>query len=416
VAHIGFLSLPYPGHLYPSTALGAHLKSRGHHVTFFTAADAEAFVTSLGFDCVVLARKQFPVGYTRQVTDELGKLRGRRGLKFTIQTGCKRIDATIADGSTAITDARVDALVLDQAEMAGSTLAEHLKVPYVHVANALMLNVEAGVPPFSMGWGVGGPLASLRNRAANLLLGRMARPLRDKLNVHRRAYGLRPFTEFMNERFGGRPQISQQPPGFDFPRKNLPANFHFVGPLHSQASRSRTAFPWEQLDTRPLIYASLGTIQNRLGWAYRAIAEGCAGLNAQLVLSLGGGLEQQQFANLPGDPIVVPFAPQLELLKRAAVCITHAGLNTALEALTNGVPMVAVPITNDQPGVAARVRWTRSGEVVPLKKLTASSVREAVSVVLTKPHYRDNARKLQAEIAGLKPLDRASEVVESVLS
>jgi UDP:flavonoid glycosyltransferase YjiC (YdhE family) len=114
---------------------------------------------------------------------------------------------------------------------------------------------------------------------------------------------------------------------------------------------------------------SLGTIQNRLGWAFRAIAEGCAGLNAQLVLSLGGGLEQDQFASLPRDPITVPFAPQLELLKRAAVCITHAGLNTALESLTNGVPMVAIPITNDQPGVAARVRWTRSGEVVPLKKL-----------------------------------------------
>jgi len=43
----------------------------------------------------------------------------------------------------------------------------------------------------------------------------------------------------------------------------------------------------------------------------------------------------------PGDPIVVPFAPQLELLKHAAVCITHAGLNTALECLTKGVPMVA---------------------------------------------------------------------------
>jgi hypothetical protein len=36
--------------------------------------------------------------------------------------------------------------------------------------------------------------------------------------------------------------------------------------------------------------------------------------------------------------------------------------------------------------------------------------------VLTTPHYRDNARKLQAEIAGLRPLERATEVVESVFS
>jgi len=416
VAHIGFLSLPYPGHLYPSTALGAHLKSRGHRVTFFVRADAAAFVSGLGFDHVVLAREQFPVGHTRQITEELGRLRGRRGLEFTIQTGCDAIDATVSEGPPAIADAGVDALVVDQAEMAGSTLAEHLKIPYVHVANALMLNVEPRVPPFTMGWGVGGPLLSLRNRAGNLLLRRLMRPIRDKLNVHRRALGLRPYDEFMNERFGSWPQISQQPPGFDFPRHELPANFHFVGPLHSPASRARTAFPWDRIDARPLIYASMGTIQNRLAWAFRAIAEGCAGLNAQLVLSLGGGLEQEQFASLPGDPIVVPFAPQLELLERAAVCITHAGLNTALESLANGVPMVAIPITNDQPAVAGRVHWTRSGEVLPLKMLNASSAREAVSAVLTKPHYRDNARKLQAEIAGLRPLERASEVVESVLS
>ncbi len=416
MAHIGFLSLPYPGHLYPSTALGAYLKSRGHHVTFFGIADAEAFLTSVGFNVVVLAREQFPVGYTRQVTEELGALRGRRGVKFTIQVGCRRIDATLAEGPAAMRDAALDALVLDQAETAGSTLAEHLRLPYVHLANALLLNMEADVPPFTMGWGPGGSFARLRNRTGNLLVRRLTRPIRDKVNVHRRAWGLRPYDEFMNERFGGRPQISQQPPGFDFPRKELPANFHFVGPLHSSASRGRTDFPWDRLDGRPLIYASLGTIQNRLGWAFRAIAEGCEGLDAQLVLSLGGGLEQARFANLPGDPIVVPFAPQLELLKHAAVCITHAGLNTALESLTNGVPMVAIPITNDQPGVAARVRWTGSGEVVPLKKLNAASVRQAVSNVLTKPRFRDHARKLQAGIAGLKPLERASEIVESVLS
>jgi UDP:flavonoid glycosyltransferase YjiC (YdhE family) len=83
--------------------------------------------------------------------------------------------------------------------------------------------------------------------------------------------------------------------------------------------------------------------------------------------------------------------------------------------LANGVPMVAIPITNDQPGVAARVRWTGSGEAVPLNKLTASSVRDAVSTVLTNPQYRHRAAKLQAEIAGLRPLDRASEIVESAL-
>src|SRR6266853_6737775 len=55
---------------------------------------------------------------------------------------------------------------------------------------------------------------------------------------------------------------------------------------------------------------------------------------------------------------------RLSLLKRAALCITHAGLNTSLESLAQGVPMVAIPVTNDQPGVAARIAYTKTGEFV----------------------------------------------------
>ena len=417
MAHIGFIGLCVPGHLYPASALGAHLKTRGHRVTFFPIADGVEFLTTAGLDCVTVGKDNFPLGYVRRVTEELGRLKGRRGLEYTLQALCNAIDAMVTDAPSAIQEAGVDALVLDQFEMSGSTLAEHLQLPYVHLANALMANTEASVPPFNVGWGIGGgPLALLRNRAANALTRRLMRPVRARINAQRRAWGLQPFGEFMNERFGSGPQICQQPPGFEFPRRELPANFHFVGPLHSLATRTDTAFPWDRLDGRPLIYASMGTLQNRLAWAFRAIAEGCATLNAQLVLSLGGALDPAEFAGFPGDPIVVPYAPQLPLLQRAAVCITHAGLNTVLESLTHGVPMMAIPVTNDQPGVAARVSWTGSGEVVPLKKLNAAMVRKTVSSLLTNSRYRDHAQKLQAEIGRLQPLQRASEIVESVVS
>src|SRR5580658_8714154 len=70
--------------------------------------------------------------------------------------------------------------------------------------------------------------------------------------------------------------------------------------------------------------------------------------------------------------------PQLELLKGAALCITHAGLNTALEALTQGVPMVALPIGYDQPGVAARIVYHGVGESLEIEKLTGEQLLEAM--------------------------------------
>jgi UDP:flavonoid glycosyltransferase YjiC (YdhE family) len=73
---------------------------------------------------------------------------------------------------------------------------------------------------------------------------------------------------------------------------------------------------------------------------------------------------------------------------------------------------MAIPVTNDQPGVAARIAWTGTDDVVPLKKLTALKLRAAVSNVYENSRYRENAKKLQAEIAGLNSLERACEVVE----
>ena len=74
--------------------------------------------------------------------------------------------------------------------------------------------------------------------------------------------------------------------------------------------------------------------------------------------------------------------------------------------------MVAIPITNDQPGVAARIRWSGTGEVVTPRRLTVARLREAIQRVRSTPAYRENALRLQREIAGLRSLDYASEVIE----
>ena len=116
----------------------------------------------------------------------------------------------------------------------------------------------------------------------------------------------------------------------------------------------------------------MGTLQNNLQGTFRTIMDACAPLDVQVVLSLGGSaLPESELGEIPKNVILVPYAPQLELMARAKLCITHAGLNTALDALTYGVPLLAIPITNDQPGVAARIEATGTGETLPLDQLDA---------------------------------------------
>ena len=207
------------------------------------------------------------------------------------------------------------------------------------------------------------------------------------------------------------------PAGFDFPQRHLPPQFHYAGPFLDAGTRRSVAFPWDRLDAgRPLVFVSMGTLQNGVERVFRTVAEACAAFPVQTVLSLGGNLAPEVFARLPGDPVVVRYAPQLELLRKAALTVFHGGLNTALESLCCGVPMVAIPVTMDQPGVGARIAWTGTGKTIPVAQLTAKRLGAAIGEVLANDRYRAQAKGLQRQIASIRGVEQAAELIEGSLA
>lgn len=91
-------------------------------------------------------------------------------------------------------------------------------------------------------------------------------------------------------------------------------------------------------------------------------------------------------------------------------------MNTTMECLKNGVPMVAIPIANDQPGVAARIAWAGAGEFVPLSGLSLSRLRAAIQQVLTQDSYKQNALRLQQAIQKAGGVSRAADIIEQAIS
>ena len=77
--------------------------------------------------------------------------------------------------------------------------------------------------------------------------------------------------------------------------------------------------------------------------------------------------------------------------------------------------MVAIPVGNDQPGVASRIAWTGTGEVVAFRKVTVPRLRAAVEKVLSNPSYRHAALRLQQMIREADGLNRAATVIETAL-
>ena len=395
------------------TALAHELMSRGHQVTWFHMRDLEARIRQerLNFSSVGLS--DHPPGSLPESLRQLGQLDGLAAVRFTIRAVARTTEMFCRDGPAAIREAGVDALLVDQMEPAGGTLAEHLRLPFATICNALAINRDFAIPPPFTPWSFrAGRLARLRNRAGYSIGDRVARPITDVIARYRKSWGL-PALGSPDDSFSRLAQICQMPRELDFPRSSLSANFHYVGPL--RAAAETTPFPWQLLDGRPLVYASLGTLQNRRPDVLRIIAEACQGLEVQLVISHGGGLSDEESRALPGSPIVVPYAPQRAVLGRAALTITHAGLNTVLDSLAAGVPLITVPITYEQPAIASRVLRSGAGKNIPLRKLQAAAMRELAREVLASDQYRAAARRMADCIASAGGVARAADLVERVI-
>ena len=414
MTHIGVISTPVSGHLNPMTALGRELKQRGHQVTFFQMPDVEEKVRKEGLDFWAIGESDHPLGSLPKSVAELGKRSGLEALRFTIKAIDKTTTMICRDAPNAIKNARVEILLVDQQEPAGASVAEHMNIPFVSVANALAINQEAQVPPFFTSWNYQKSwYGSLRNQIGYWGFEQIFKPINSALAEYRRQWNL-PVQSNLDDYSSKLAQISQQTSDFDFPRQNLPPCFHYTGPFRN-LSPNVVPFPYEKLTGQPLIYASLGTLQNRKQEIFHCIAAACKGLDAQLVLSLGGGGRLEDLPELPGSPLVVEYAPQLDLLTRATLTITHAGLNTVLESLSNGVPMVAIPITNDQPGVGARLSWTGAGEVLSLNSLNISNLKTAVQKVFKEESYRIKACQLQDSIRKAGGAPKAADIIEQVI-
>ena len=415
--HFGLLCPPGVGHINNFMALGYELQQRGHRVTLFGLPDVASYAKAAGLNFFPIGTARFPIGSTKRSQQKLGELNGILALFYTVDLFRQGTEVILQEVPQGCKQVGIEVLLIDQTLLEGSTIAEYLQLPFITICSALLLNPEPTVPPALTDWHYDPSwFGQLRNQIGTSLLELAGTPIKLLVNKYRRKWGLA-LLDTSNELnlWSKKAIISQQPPSFEFPRKNLPDYFHFTGPLASRVSRAEITFPWDKLTDKPLIYASLGTLQNKLLWVFSRIASACLGLDAQLVISLGGATEPKELGDLPGSPIVVKAVPQLSLLERANLCITHAGMNTTLESLSNGVPMVAIPITNDQPAVAARINWTKTGKVIPLNNCTVDTLAMAIKQVLSQPEYRQNALKFKAEINKVGGVTKAAEIIEAAI-
>ncbi len=411
MSSFGVLSFGGAGHMNPLISLSRQLTARGHRVTFFHGPEVADQVRRQGLEFVSI-ESATSASQTRQAKHQQRPTTGIAALRYRLNRVAGDMEMFLHEAPAVIRRTGIDALILDEIALAGPTIAEMLRLPYFVISTSVPHNFGWSAPRRirpSLSW-----IDRLQKNLLEISIVRMRGPVRRRLDKFRREAGLGPIRKIKRS-FPELAHITQLPRCLDFPRSGLPANFHYTGPFIDGAARLPVDFPWEQLDSRPMIYASLGTTLKGEAATFYCIAEACMGLNVQLVLSLGGRRDPEVFRELPGNPLVVRNAPQLELLKRAEVVITHAGPNTAFEALMQGKPMIAIPKAFDQPAIAARLEWHGVAEVLPLQELSARRIRMALLRVLHEDSYRRTARELQEKILAACGLERAADLIEDAL-
>jgi UDP:flavonoid glycosyltransferase YjiC (YdhE family) len=167
---------------------------------------------------------------------------------------------------------------------------------------------------------------------------------------------------------------------------------------------------------RPLVYATLGTFFGMNIDVLRAVLDGLAEEDLDVVMTVGSEQNPAGLDPVPANARVERFIPQAELLPRCAAVVHHGGSGTTLGSLAHGIPQVVIPqgadnfINGDLLSAAGVARSLLPADV------SATAVRDAVRAILGDPSYAASARRLAREMGALlSPSDVARMLRDRVL-
>jgi zeaxanthin glucosyltransferase len=408
VAHFAFIAPPLRGHYRPLSHLAAELMARGHKATFIHHPDAAVLVEAQGAGFEPIGRDASPVSAW---TEPMSRIRGVIGLGGVMNGMVRFTETFCREAPAVLRRIKADAIITDQLEAGGGLVAEHLGLPYASIADTLPINREPGIPPPYVGWRHDPSERGVkRNIGGWRVVDYLMHGVGDAVARNAKLLGLAPRRR-LEDCLSPLLQLSQMVPGIDFPRKELPATFHYTGPFRRACEDRILDLPE---DRRPLVFCSLGTLQGSRTGIFRKVAEACRRLGLRLLLSRGGASPGARHETLPGDPLVYDWVSTEAVLARADTVVCHAGINSVLEPLSYGLPMVLMPLAFEQSAIAARIEHAGAARVLSFRT-SARRLARTIAEVRAEPRYRQSALAIRDEMQRAGGVVRAGDLIERAL-
>ena len=384
------------GHINPTVGLVSELLRRGERVIYYAGEDSRQQFESLGATFRTYS-PFFEYQHSAAMAKDLGTA------AFMMIDHAERALTGLVE---AMEKDKPDYILYDSCCMFGKYLAQRLGIPGICLVTTI---VSSPVLLMSDPVLLGKVIIDVLTMSPRVLEAR--RRLIDLLS----AVGLKyrniihhAFDMFLNEGdlnivFLG--SASQPMP------KLLKSHFKLVGASIPEARDPPMEFPAGWGSTHPLVYVSLGTVNNLKHEFYRNCLEAFGDMPCKVIMSVGKHVDISSLGRLPANFLVRNRVPQLEVLKRAQVFVSHGGMNSINESTYFGVPLVMVPQQFEQAFNARRICRQGAGLMLKSSKLTPGTLRSAVQTILADARYKENADRLSRDIRGLGGHLRAADEV-----
>jgi UDP:flavonoid glycosyltransferase YjiC (YdhE family) len=425
-------------HLNRAFGLGAVLRGRGHRVTFVSACrGAEALVRDNGFDFRALATP-------RQFIRPLGGLRERRHLVSREAATARRILASTEFG-TLLAECRPDLLLIDY-EL-------HTQIIRAIAAGRRMMLLEYECSPRRTGmvpvpssnllptgspwnrllvagsWWAESCRRRLRFALSAVYYGghdrwSTIRRLAARHGIDLRQHATRRHWQFLA--YPALPTLYLSPWEFDFPNRIANREF-YVGPMLRASRREPGVDPEyapliQRLEAgrdagrRPLVYCAMGSILSDEDYFRRVIEAVGSHPEWDVIIATGRGTSGGGLGRTPEHVHVLGFVPQLDMLGRADLMLTHAGSGSVFECILQGVPMLCYSGgAKEENGNAARVAYHGLGLRGDPARDGPAVIAAHIERLLSDPGFRSRVTAFRERLRHYAETDRVAALLESAV-
>jgi MGT family glycosyltransferase len=414
-----FATSPSPGHVAPAAAVIAELTGSGHEVRWYTSDRfAEAAAESGARLCPM------PGALDWDPTDLNATFPGRADLKGLKQNMFDLTEIFVEPLrqhlpalKALLAHEPADVFVSHPAFYGGGWLHEMGGPPNATLGDTCLAYPSRDAAPFGMGLAPrSGPVGRLRNRVLDAVTPTVLAPVARAAREVRADLGL-PAVPIRGLEFGLSRYLHIQlcPPGFEYPRSDLPPYVHFVGaPVAPIPAGFDPPGWWPRLsESKPVVLVTQGTIATDPADLIAPCLEGLAGADL-FVVATTGGANPAALRTLPPNAVAERFVPYSALLPHVDVMISNGGFGSVQLAIAHGVPMVVAGDSEDKKEVTSHVAWSGVGVNLRTSRPSPKAVAEAVQRVLHEPKFRNRALVLRAQTAGTSPAKAAAGLLEDL--